>query len=153
MDLIDSLVKYVNDIKPYHSKIYGVEVEYKAFDDINLNITDNLNMEIFIGVPFRDDLNTYRWGIDGFPHNDGPNFTPLGGAYFDQFFKIGRGWDSIPFDDYDKWDKGMVFGEPDLTGTGILHDNVIVHFSESLSINYQPYVKPIEVCIPPVMVP
>jgi hypothetical protein len=45
-DLIDSLIGYVKDIKPYHTKIFGVDVEYVSKDDINVTVSENFLLEI-----------------------------------------------------------------------------------------------------------
>lgn len=55
-DLIDSLIGYVQDIKPYHTKIYGVEVEYVTSDDVDVTITEDLFMEIDLGLPMLNNL-------------------------------------------------------------------------------------------------
>ena len=39
-DIIDSLEGYVLDIKPYHSKLSDIIVEYEFFDDVNVQIDE-----------------------------------------------------------------------------------------------------------------
>jgi len=55
-DLIDNLIGYVNDIKPYHTKIFGVEVEYVTTDDITVDISEKCVFNIDLGLPVCDDL-------------------------------------------------------------------------------------------------
>lgn len=42
IDPIDGLIRYVNEIKPYHSKIIEVLTEYTLRDSINVTITESL---------------------------------------------------------------------------------------------------------------
>lgn len=51
IDLIDSLIGYVNDIKPYHTKIFGVEVEYVVKDEISVTVTEDLRLSAYLGLP------------------------------------------------------------------------------------------------------
>jgi hypothetical protein len=43
---VSSLVSYINDIKPFHSKLTDVVVEYQANDDMFVKITDKSKMEM-----------------------------------------------------------------------------------------------------------
>lgn len=79
-DLIDSLIGYVKDIKPYHTKIYGVEVEYVVSDNINVTVTETLSMNIDLGLP------TYQ------------TLVSLAVAVGDD-----DGWDTRTYDEF-KWD-------------------------------------------------
>jgi hypothetical protein len=74
MDLIDSLVSYVNEIKPYHTKIYGVDVEYRAFDTLSVSFTEDLKFGIWLGVPFRD-LTNFDWNVNSLTVPASINFT------------------------------------------------------------------------------
>ena len=56
VDYIQSLIGYVEDIKPYHTKIFGVGIEYQTEIDINVTIGDQLMIEIGIG--------THIWDIE-----------------------------------------------------------------------------------------
>lgn len=71
IDLIDSLIGYVNDIKPYHTKIFGVEVEYVVNDNVSVTVTEDLHMVAHLGLPLCSILNdqlsivgspTFGWG-------------------------------------------------------------------------------------------
>jgi hypothetical protein len=45
---VSSLVSYINDIKPFHSKLTTVVVEYQANDNVFVGITDKSNMAIHL---------------------------------------------------------------------------------------------------------
>lgn len=53
-DLINNLVEYINDIKPYHTKIHGVEVEYIHNEDVNLTISEDVLFKLDMGLPICD---------------------------------------------------------------------------------------------------
>lgn len=152
MDLIDSLVEYVKDIKPYHTKIYGVDVEYRASEDVNVSITEDLKMQIFLGVPFRGDLDEYRWGVDGYPYIDDPAFDELGQAVFDQYFQISRGWDSVTYDSA-TWDEDLIMGVPNFKNSGLMYDNIYVQMTETLSFELNDVTVDVEDCVPIVHTP
>lgn len=63
-DLIDSLVGYVNDIKPYHTKIFGVEVEYVVQDSIDVEVHEDLQMKILMGLPVNEMKQLGEWSRD-----------------------------------------------------------------------------------------
>ncbi len=65
-DLIDSLIGYVNDVKPYHTKIFGVEVEYVVEDSIDVEISEDFKMKIFMGLPVNEmkQLGEWNWAHD-----------------------------------------------------------------------------------------
>jgi hypothetical protein len=46
IDPIQGLVDYVSDIKPYHSKIFEVLVEYVYTDMVNVTVVDKMNMSV-----------------------------------------------------------------------------------------------------------
>ena len=43
---VDSLVSYINDIKPYHSKLTDVTIEYQANENVGVGITDASTMAL-----------------------------------------------------------------------------------------------------------
>ncbi len=55
-DLIDGLIGYVKDIKPYHTKIFGVEVEYVTSEDINITVVEDLRFNLNLGLPVCENL-------------------------------------------------------------------------------------------------
>lgn len=99
MDLIDSLVSYVNEIKPYHTKIYGVNVEYRAIEDINITFNEQLSIECWLGVPFRN-LENFNWTLEQL-------VIPDDVVDFEAFY--------------------------DTHGSGLMSENLIVGFDESIS--------------------
>ncbi len=48
IDPIAGLVNYINDIKPYHSKVFEVLVQYVYQDYVNVTIKDSLNLGLNI---------------------------------------------------------------------------------------------------------
>lgn len=79
-DLIDSLIGYVNDIKPYHTKIYGVEVEYVTTDRVNVTVAEDLTMRMELGLPIASTLESLAVAVGD---DDGWDTS---------------GYDSVPFD-------------------------------------------------------
>ena len=65
-DPVQGLVDYVQDIKPYHTKIMEIWVEYIHQDKINAKIVDELDMEIHIDIdrryPCKYGWDTSPWG-------------------------------------------------------------------------------------------
>ncbi|MGI0075811.1 MAG: hypothetical protein ACREAU_00200, partial [Nitrosopumilaceae archaeon] len=53
IDPVEGLVQYVLDIKPYHTKIIEVLVEYLHTDPLNVTILDELDWDIFLAEPAR----------------------------------------------------------------------------------------------------
>lgn len=51
LDPVQGLVDYVLDVKPYHTKIMEVLVEYIHSDPINVTITDSIRMNIDLAYP------------------------------------------------------------------------------------------------------
>lgn len=47
-DPVEGLVQYINDIKPYHTKIISVLVEYIHTDYLNVTITENISWQLGI---------------------------------------------------------------------------------------------------------
>jgi hypothetical protein len=56
IDPVESLVDYVLEVKPYHTKIFEVVVEYVHTDVLKAKIKDSVDMCINVGFP---DLNTF----------------------------------------------------------------------------------------------
>ena len=54
LDPVQGLVDYVLEIKPYHTKIVEVLVEYIQVDPINVTMEEDLDMCINLGVPSID---------------------------------------------------------------------------------------------------
>ncbi|MFY0655412.1 MAG: hypothetical protein JXR12_01410 [Neptunomonas phycophila] len=95
-DLIDSLIGYVNDVKPYHTKIFGVEVEYVTEDSIDVEITEDFKMKIFMGLPANEMKQLGEWNRERWvPGIQGPRFDS----------DIDNTWDSST------WDEGTI-GDP-----------------------------------------
>lgn len=76
MDLIDSLVRYVKEIKPYHTKIYGVDVEYRTRDDVNVTIDEDLKLNVWLGVPIRD-MTKFNWTLEDLNFPTDINLVPF----------------------------------------------------------------------------
>jgi hypothetical protein len=113
-DLIDSLIKYVNDIKPFHTKIFGVEVEYRYNEHVAVTITDSLKMNVGFGVP-----------IESYSVIEGPWEYQLNGIT-----RYGR-WDESQFDMY-PFDTST---EQLVPAAGRMSDQVYVSFSEKLEFS------------------
>jgi hypothetical protein len=63
LDPVQGLVDYVLEIKPYHTKIVEVLVEYIQIEPIDVTITENIQMCVNLGIP---DLDTkYSYTIIG----------------------------------------------------------------------------------------
>lgn len=45
LDPVQGLVEYVEDVKPYHTKIIEVLVEYVFTETVNVSITESLIIE------------------------------------------------------------------------------------------------------------
>lgn len=94
-DLIDSLIGYVKDVKPYHTKIFGVEVEYVTKEDVEVEVTEDFKMNIFMGLPVNEMKQLGEWSRERWvPSVVGPRFDTLDSS-----------WDNIG------WDEGVI-GDP-----------------------------------------
>jgi len=51
LDPVQGLVDYILEIKPYHTKIVEVLVEYIQVDPINVTVTENIDLCINLGIP------------------------------------------------------------------------------------------------------
>jgi diacylglycerol kinase family enzyme len=54
LDPVQGLVDFVNDIKPYHTKIVEVLVEYVQTDKVNVTVNDDFSFHIHLGYPHFD---------------------------------------------------------------------------------------------------
>lgn len=115
VDLVDSLIKYVKDVKPFHTKIFGVEVEYHYKEKVNINIQEKMNMKIDIGVPLTD-LNQFISPSEAYM-----NHTIRGGTWDD-----GSGLDRSP------WDAPQDYIS---VPAGMLQDAIKVQFQEKLTFS------------------
>ena len=70
LDPVQGLVDYVLDIKPYHTKIIEVLVEYVYEEKVNVTILDLLNMEVHSYFPFEE--------FGNFECDDGFSASPYG---------------------------------------------------------------------------
>lgn len=48
LDLTDSFVDFVHEVKPYHTKIYDILMNYAFTDRMTVNMYENLNIEVTI---------------------------------------------------------------------------------------------------------
>lgn len=95
-DLIDSLIGYVNDVKPYHTKIFGVEVEYVVEDSIDVEISEDFQMKIFMGLPVNEMKQLGEWNRERWvPGIQGPRYDS----------DVSNAWDT------NTWDEGTI-GDP-----------------------------------------
>lgn len=62
IDPTQGLVDYVSSIKPYHTKVLDVLVEYVYSESIVATVTDNFNWEINLHTPTRDIVRTCSYG-------------------------------------------------------------------------------------------
>lgn len=60
-------VEYVKDIKPYHTKILDVNIDYVYSDDINLTIRDSNRLTLSNSIPDVEILRNCGWGIEWDP--------------------------------------------------------------------------------------
>lgn len=67
-DPVQGLVDYVNDVKPFHSKILEVWVEYIHTDPIKSVVADNMFMELSMNID-RTSM-ACKFGFDSQPWND-----------------------------------------------------------------------------------
>lgn len=67
IDPVQGLIDYVSDIKPYHTKIVEVLLEYVHIDTIDVTILDQLNLDISLERPYTVDLNFCDQGFDTEP--------------------------------------------------------------------------------------
>lgn len=144
MDLIESLVQYVKDIKPYHTKIYGVDVEYRAFEDLNVSISEDFQIQVFLGSPFRADLHDFSWDYKDLIT---PDFDSLGEAVFGDIFDITQGWDSNKYD-ISLWDEDTIQFAPNFRSKNFLMDTVVVQFTEQLKIDIDRVTIDVADCVP-----
>lgn len=96
-DLIDSLIGYVNDVKPYHTKIFGVEVEYVTEERVDVTVGEDFQMKIFMGLPVNEMKQLGEWSRERWiPGISGPRYDSI---------SDGATWDNK------KWD-GATLGNP-----------------------------------------
>lgn len=72
-DPVEALVQYVLDIKPYHTKIIDVLVEYIYTDPLNVTITDEIEFN------FGLDLNRYTYDFCSTGFDTDPFDSPIDG--------------------------------------------------------------------------
>lgn len=100
-DPVQGLVDYVLDIKPFHTKIVDVLIEYIYTDPLNVKITDELQIHIDMDINrtavYSDGgFDTYSWGL----MDDGS----------DPWVELGN-----PSSGYQEFSDGMTAGLPDGT--------------------------------------
>jgi len=71
IDPINSLIEYVNEIKPFHSKIIETLTEYVYSENINVTMTDLAKFDIGVVVE----------GVDIIDINSNLNSNEIGGSY------------------------------------------------------------------------
>jgi hypothetical protein len=67
IDPTDGLVKYIKDVKPYHTKILDIDVDYVYTDSINVTVTDHTKVTINSHLSITDVLRSCGWGIEWDP--------------------------------------------------------------------------------------
>ena len=79
-DPIDGLIRYVSEIKPFHSKIIEVLTEYVYSEDVDITISETalLDEGIFVaGVPVEDNESDQYGGTYGNGPYDNASYFPV----------------------------------------------------------------------------
>ena len=63
----EGLVEYTKTVKPYHSKILEVNVDYVYTDAVNVTVNDNIKWGMSITLPYAELLRSCGWGIEWDP--------------------------------------------------------------------------------------
>lgn len=95
-DPVQGLIDYISDIKPYHTKIMDVLIEYVYSDSLKVSITDSIKFDIGLdfdvppiyGCP--DGFDTYGFGTLTDPLNPNPFIDPMDPESPYQQFSIGE---------------------------------------------------------------
>ena len=145
---VNSLISYVQRVKPFHTKILGVEVSYVVADSINVEFIETLNIEMNLGIPASYylpsgsmwDANEYdASGFDGSrikPNNN--TYAPTDLINVPDHAK----WDGLAYD-ISEWDpffdpaydlRNGIYPSIDGVGTGMI-DGIHVSFEEKLHMD------------------
>lgn len=75
---INRLVDYINDVKPYHTKILDTRVTFLIRESVFVNVTDEIQttIDMILNTPITYDMNDATVGSDGF------NLTGFGTSKF-----------------------------------------------------------------------
>lgn len=147
MDLIGSLIQYVKDVKPYHTKIYGIDIEYRAYETINVSFTEKFMLHCFMGIPYKQPDNELRWDLNGSVLNQLD--MGLAELNYDDYFDIDRSntitvnWFNVPETWYSEtelsnmnqlvtsWIPQQV-NSPLFKNSGLVYENIHVRFTEKI---------------------
>ena len=64
-DPVQSLVEFVQDIKPFHTKIVEVLVDYIHQESMNVSVTEHIDWDIGLGLNYHEDGCPHGYGFDG----------------------------------------------------------------------------------------
>lgn len=68
-DDVTDLVSYINDVKPFHTKIEDVIIQYTFFENIGVDISENYNSIIDFIINYhqdKDGYDVYRYNHEGY---------------------------------------------------------------------------------------
>lgn len=164
---VSSLISYVQRVKPFHTKILGVEVSYVVADSINVSFIETLNIEMNLGIPASYYLPSgSMWDANEYDNNgfDGSRIKPSNNTYspIDLVNVPDHAkWDGLSYD-ISEWDpffdpaydlRNGIYPAIDGVGTGMI-DGIHVTIEERISMDIRftdvNTVKPIYVEFPDV---
>ncbi len=76
LDPVQGLIDYVNDIKPYHSKVIEALIEYVGIENLQVTIIENFQLGIDFVFEFDGVFICVGGGFDGLPYGD-PESIPI----------------------------------------------------------------------------
>lgn len=93
---VNSLISHVNSVKPFHTKILGVEVNYIFEEYANILMTEHLHIDIKLGLPF----DTFDWDYTAIESGILPRNQLVDGLHvsMEEEFKIDSTYVEHPID-------------------------------------------------------